>query len=354
MQQNFEAISKSVKNNPEALAAIWSSSLGLLGSGIEAIGLGIHLTHPTRPAIGNGLTISAGTRIAIYGAGIAALAGIMDSALYAFAANRTYKQADTLAAVGYAFALGASAGAVFSGTAALFISALSSFLLGISAAASLAAFAFGFWAKNNESTLLETWARHCRWGLPSDKRLWLSPTAYDEMIGALNAAALGVESKVSINIRFSQQLQTNASSPSAVFINDGANIPAEFVLSYIMRLPYFTPNKSRYHWLLNLHRAGVNAESASLNWEHPNPIPKSNLRSASNKIFSTSEQPKPIMHYDSEAQVLLIHGDIPLREQHNLHAVELVLSYWPDALDESAAAVITIKENRFSKKDALE
>ncbi|RCL20336.1 hypothetical protein C6A77_25065, partial [Pseudomonas sp. AFG_SD02_1510_Pfu_092] len=80
--RNYRALQETHPNNPEALAAIWSSSLGLLGVSVEAAGMVVALIRPEIPWPGTVTTGSLGSRLARYGGAISALAGVMDAAQY--------------------------------------------------------------------------------------------------------------------------------------------------------------------------------------------------------------------------------------------------------------------------------
>ncbi|MFK0312453.1 hypothetical protein ACIQUF_14540, partial [Pseudomonas sp. NPDC090233] len=81
--RNFGALQKTSPNDPEALAAIWSSTLGLLGAGIEATGLAVQLLRPENTLPGRLPAASLGRAIAKFGGVISALSGAMDTFQYA-------------------------------------------------------------------------------------------------------------------------------------------------------------------------------------------------------------------------------------------------------------------------------
>ncbi|MDM3888140.1 hypothetical protein QSV36_21435, partial [Pseudomonas sp. BCRC 81390] len=65
--RNYRALQETHQHNPEALAAIWSSSLGLLGVGVEVAGGVVAVVRPKIPWPGTVTEASLGKNLARYG-----------------------------------------------------------------------------------------------------------------------------------------------------------------------------------------------------------------------------------------------------------------------------------------------
>nr|WP_225778516.1 T6SS effector BTH_I2691 family protein [Pseudomonas sp. Marseille-Q3773] len=351
--RNYRALQETHQNNPEALAAIWSSSLGLLGASVESAGLVVAVVRPKIPWPGMVTTISLGTGIARFGSGIAALAGVMDGAQYTYASSRSEQIGDTPAAQLYRFASATSYGAAAFGVLAAFGYGALLGPVGISIMLGVAAYVLATAAKRRESSAMELWARNCRWGLPRSFRQWEADTDMDTAIAALNAAIVGLEAEVSIQIQFDFSHAIHREAEATVSISDGNAVPASFRLNYLIRIPNFNQHLSHYQWSLRLHRGGRHCEIVELSADNSSPVKLNAENKEPIDLFLSMSDMQPVIKLDARTEDLNIQGSLPLSDHHTIQAFEFNLSYWPDRHDPTAYAQVSVKENdiRASKDD---
>ena len=351
--KNYRALQATHQDNPEALAAIWSSSLGLLGASVEVAGLAVAVIRPKIPWPGTVTTTSLGTGIARYGAGIAGIAGMMDGAQYLFASLRTHKRGDLTSADGYRTA-GIMAGAsAIAGVLGAFGPATLFGPIGIAIIPGLAAYAIASEAKQNESSPTELWARQSRWGLSEDNRLWTEAKHLDTAIGALNAAAIGVQAEISIRTQFTNHTNMQTSEPKGMIIGNDPAIPAEYTLNYYFLLPKYAEGTSRHEWHLSIHRTGAQREIITVSGDS---TPTNQLQISLPKgkgVFAHIDNPQPLVRFNNKNSTLTIQGTLPLLVDHHINAIEFSLRYWPDKQDELGHAHVTITENYMHSLEPL-
>jgi len=257
LRRNYRALQQTHQHNPEAQAAVWSSSLGVLGASVEAAGLVVAQVFARTQRPGQILTAGLGISIARYGGGIAAMAGVMDAVQYWNAGLRTGREGDESANFFYNRA---AAAAGFSASAGIF-SALSAssplIVIGISVLLGLAAYTLATKAKNLESSLLELWARHSRWGMPEGHRRWIDERDIDNAVSAFNAAVIGLYAHVSIETRFQSSHTAKTPYLAETMLNDGNAVAAGFYLDVDLSLPKPTSELTEYEWYLVIIPARV-------------------------------------------------------------------------------------------------
>ncbi|MBF8671107.1 hypothetical protein IR012_07545, partial [Pseudomonas putida] len=350
--KNYRALQETHQNNPEALAAIWSSSLGLLGGSVEAAGLVVTLVRPKIPWPGTVTEASLGKNLARYGGAITALAGVMDVTQYVNARVRANRQGDESASNKYALAAAFSAVSVFSGVySALFASSLLT-PLGVAITFGLAAYTLAMGAKNQESSLLELWSRHSRWGIPEAQRRWVNSRDLDTSIGALNAAAQGITAYISIETRLQLSQSVHTQDQTGTLLSDGAAVATGFVLDLHITLPNFSANGA-YKWQLTVYPAGIDRHPFHLYCNSSRPrIIEYNPEETKN-TFANPEGASDSLQLKTINKTLHINNTIPLTEHHNAKAIELTLTYWPNKYDQSLYAMIISKENKLSSLRSL-
>lgn len=343
--------------SPEALAAVWSSSIGVMGVGVEIVGIGTRILRPglttTVQAAGQVETILVGARIAQYGGAIAAIAGVLDGVQYAFAADRTAKQGDAAAAKGYTTA---SAIAVISGGigvgAALATQTILLGPLGIALVLGLTAWAIASWARKSESSPLELWARHSLWGLPAKHRLWRGEPDFDSAVGALNAAVLGVTAELAVETRFDWYGDTVDASQGFV-VWDGNSVPVANYIVYRVSLPGYDISASRYQWTLIAYRPGeVNGQVLASGQSDGVPaitLPPTDLK----KVDYYPKTTVPKIDLDTNSKMLIINGAIALHMINSINAISLEVYFWPDKNDNLGCARLMIREDKMSSMESM-
>ncbi|MFJ3461525.1 T6SS effector BTH_I2691 family protein [Achromobacter spanius] len=318
----------------EALAAVWSSSIGVLGAGVEVAGVSIRALRPdmtvTMQIGGRPQTVLLGARIANYGGAISSVANILDGLEYHFSAERAASTGDAQAALIYKFAAAASMIAVVPGVyGAVFGGSLLG-PVGLAVVLGLIAYGLKQLARKQESSALEKWTRRTLWGVPHRQRRWKTMADMDSAIGELNAAVLGVTADISINFRLERASDIEASGEAYASNGDAVSIPMGVFLDYSISLPGYSPDSSRHTYAVTVYRQGIEGEI----------IASSGDAVDSNK---SSESPvgrdynpkttKPIVYLDKHSAALMVNGAIALNPNHEITAIKLELSYWPDSSD---------------------
>ncbi|WP_406819365.1 T6SS effector BTH_I2691 family protein [Pseudomonas sp. KnCO4] len=351
--RNYRALQETHQNNPEALAAIWSSSLGVLGVGVEVAGGVVAVVRPKIPWPGTVTEATLGKNLARYGGAITALAGVMDAAQYVNAHVRADRQGDSSSGHKYAQAAAFAAVSAFSGIySALFASSLLG-PLGVAIIFGLAAYALAMDAKSQESSLLELWSRHSRWGIPETHRRWVDSRDLDTSIGALHAAALGIMAKTSIETRFQISQNAHIQEQTGTLIGDGSAVAAGFVLDLHISLPNFNPEDAHFKWQLTVYPAGLARQPFHL---YSNSSRPKIIEYTPEETTNTFANPKVIndqLQLKTTHKTLHISNSIPLLENHNAKSIELTLTYWPNKNDQSLYAKVTAKENNLSSLRSL-
>ncbi|WEK32691.1 MAG: hypothetical protein P0Y58_11010 [Candidatus Pseudomonas phytovorans] len=346
--KNYRALQETHQHDPEALAAIWSSSFGLLGVGLEAAGLAVKFLSPKIPWSGMVTTTSLGSSLARYGGAITALASAMDAAQYVNALARTDRQGDRASSYRYMVAAGAATFSAGSGVyAALFANTLLG-PLGIAIILGLAAYTLAMDAKNQESSLLELWSRHSRWGTPEEHRRWIKPQDLDASIGALNAAALGIQALTSIETRFQSSQTAQIPYQTGALISDGDAVAAGFYLDLHISLPNFNAEVAQYQWHLTIVPSGLNGLPSILAGNSSVPGKIEYTPGDTKSIYADPERLSGYIHSKTTDNTLHISGSLPLLENHSIECIELTLTYWPDSHDQSGYAKVSTRENKMS------
>ena len=324
-------------DHDEAVAAVLSASVGVMGAGVEIVGGVIQTFRPDLKVMirtaGEVVPVELGGRILQFGGAIVSMASAVEGVQYAFAAGRTSRAGDQGAATIYRFAAGAAAGSAVAG----FVGSLggAAFLLGPLALAvvfGFVAFGLAVWAKKLESDPLELWARHSLWGLPVEHRRWLESHEMDTAIGALNAALLGLIAQLEVV----HQIQTQGKE----VLGTGGFIDYKIVL------PGYDAEASHYEWALWAYRPGevpgqIIAGGRSDGTNDPLPAPAS-WKQPSYVPATTA----PVIQHDAESKTLEIRGSIAFSGKLDFHALELEVSFWPDKSDGSGVARLIVKEDK--------
>ncbi|MFJ4154848.1 T6SS effector BTH_I2691 family protein [Pseudomonas sp. NPDC089752] len=341
----------------EAMMALYGSSVGILGGGIELFGL----LMPHKKTIPNNVSI--GRTVARAGAIVSAVAGIFDISQALAAKRRSLVSGDENAHKLYRRAvISATFGTGSAFAAVLFPTLLGP--LGLAIVFGLATFALMRSASLNESTPLEQWARRCYFGIANEHPSihWNSPNHADIALSELNACTLGLTSQITF--------QTNrANHSSSSKIGGLVNIETNTTLKFKLELPLYSESRSSYHYTLVIHRAGdgsgpcYSGGEVIINIEHA--APNFETRALSHSSLTPSQSPRipdykpetikiiekthsPASSGDS-SHIKVIIGSVELNSQlgrHNILSASLVVAYWPDRNIPNAAAEIMIQEEK--------
>ncbi|SUD77741.1 T6SS effector BTH_I2691 family protein [Pseudomonas putida] len=341
LRRNYRALQQTHQHNPEAQAAVWSSSLGVLGASVEAAGLVVAQVFARTQRPGQILTAGLGISIARYGGGIAAMAGVMDAVQYWNAGLRTGREGDESANFLYKGAAWVSVASAGFGIAFLGASLIA---LGFIVFLGLAAYTLATIANNHESSLLELWARHSRWGKPEGHRRWIDEQDLSNAVSAFNAAVIGLHAYVSIRTRF--QSSHTAQTPHSVgaLLNDGNSVATGFYLDVDLRLPSATSELTKYEWHLAIIPAGVDRQRCTAAYSSDTGKIE-HIPSDLGGVLADLGSLEKYFTLKSLDRTIHITGSLPLLDNHNIEKVELTLAYWPNRNDKSSHAKVVIIEN---------
>jgi len=243
LAKSLKAADEKIGNtSSEAMMALYGASLGIIGGGIELVGLLI----PQRLGAGPGYNL--GRTIAKAGIAINAAASFFDVLRTGIAIRRSYRAGDDAAAWWYR----AAGVAGFFSPASSILAITTPYLLGplgLAIVLGLMAYTFEKKASKAESTPLETWTRRCYFGKADEKPRvhWQLPSQADIAFSQLNSVILGLD----LGLKFeSSRLDPGIGSKIGGLVQTDINI----VLKLRLTLPKFIEETSAYHWVLILHR----------------------------------------------------------------------------------------------------
>ena len=253
MGKNLEAARQAIGDRSiEAEAALAGSALGVIGGGIELIGIALETGIEGAKAsslitsssvIASRLAFLADRSIRVGGLMLAST-GFYDAAQSLFAAGRASKRGDEQARNTYGLSAGLSAGgSLVGGYAALFRVTSLFGPFGVAIILSLAAYYLYKLAEQMESSPLELWAKRSFFGVADEKPPihWGSADQALVAIGELNAITIGINASVEYRI------EHLGFSPG--------NIPIERPYwLYRITIPYFESKRSAYKWAFIVRR----------------------------------------------------------------------------------------------------
>lgn len=364
LKKNIKAAEEAIGDKSlEARLALYGTSLGLLGGGVELVGIALEGGAKRVQKVG-GLSpqgvsaaskaATAGQILARAGATIAAVVGFYDATRAGVATKRARNGGDKPAALAYSVAtVLSSVGAVLSVWAAASVTSTLLGPLGIAILLGLTGYGFYKWAEGEESTPLERWARRCYFGVANEtfKIHWDTPDQAHTALAELNAATSGIEAAVSFRERMAGMNSPHFGGPLG---SVGTRV-VEQLLEYRIVLPLYDENRSAYRWSLTVHRhadgtpgyytGGEVIAEGDLN--PPSiPTPASERRATSaaptlpKKPDYRADTTTPQTHTRT-AKLMngrAIHAKeirgtivlLPDTRRHNIEGATLSLTYWPD------------------------
>jgi hypothetical protein len=374
-KRNFQAAAEVIGDkSSEATVALYGSAMGVVGGGVEVLGLtmakGAKALEASNMLAARGMgdaraVAAVGTMLARLGALMGAAMGFYDAVQAGMAAGRTGRNGDSFAKNLYLsstmlFGVGAFNGVI----ASVYLSTALMGPLGIAIVFGLAGYVSFKLAEGKESTPLELWATRSFFGFHNESPPvhWTDPDDALAAIAQLNAITLGVDAGVNFRLCLGT---TEHSSPVAAM--GTADTPMfERTLDYGLVLPHFDSAKSAYSWALVIHRhhdhrggqytSGETIANASVS------PPFSTLGIERQKVFATD---KPSGRGDylplspALAKIKLVDrsdgGFLPVMEINGafilpetggadrIEAATLFLTYWPDVTDAEAYAEIEVR-----------
>lgn len=335
LRKSVEAVDATLgAKHEEAVLAVYSASIGVLGGSIEVVGLTMkgsaeHARKVLGAPVSGNAAISriadAGKTLARFGGVLAAVSGFVDALASIRAARRVDasgggKPEDAYYAAAALFTLSAAfAGyAAFVGTTAILSSAFVVGSVGWAIIFGIAAYLALKHGEEAESTPLERWAYYSDFGFAGAHRFPDANTA----VSALNAAALGVDAYVKL----------------------GSN------LEYQIVLPQYDSARAGYNWRLSVRRYSGDENLAS--GGHPiSASPAFEKVVSEKRLDYLTETVTPVIRERKitapdgvETCFLIIDGDIKLKRNHDIDEVRLSLEYFPNIQDLEVVAVVEVWE----------
>ncbi|PVZ12413.1 MULTISPECIES: T6SS effector BTH_I2691 family protein [unclassified Pseudomonas] len=321
--RNYSALQGvSGPEHAEAVAAVGSATLGVIGMGVEAVGGALKVAGSVWGGSTHGV-LRASEKIISSGGFLASLSGAIDSVQYFIGYSRTSKKGDVKASHAY-FAAGLAAGvssAILASYAlgfAIVLFPLASGLILI-----LVAYALYWTARKNESTSLEQWVRRCNWGLPAQERQWQVPLDMDSMINELHVALVGASAELSVTTDIARYRQ-NGFVP---LIGGGPTTLPVSYLVYSITLPNFKIGVSRCRWeiyTLSKNNANRNSIFRSDSAQDDTVKKQVDRECALNNLRVEDVQ-------DGKGRIIRkIFGCLEFDFRFETGSVEIVIDYWVD------------------------
>ncbi|HFT8622566.1 TPA: T6SS effector BTH_I2691 family protein [Pseudomonas aeruginosa] len=344
----------------EAVLALYSASVGVLGGSIEAIGLVMRNGAKTAqdvlslPQSGVGTVskvVESGKVLARFGAILGAASGLIDAIASATAASRTSAAGDIKArnwylgaTAFYSISAGFAMYAAFSGSTAILSASWVLGPVGWAILLGLAGYMLWKFAEEEESSPLERWALYSHFGDANDKLKW--PDA-NTAVAALNAAVMGVDGRV----KFSSTVRA-ATYPSFASGMGGmsAGLMYQPLLEYQVVLPNYDASRAGFSWKLKVRRYLGTEILASGN--HQLTVAPSKSRSKRRKRLDYDPETtkatvteRTITAADgNKTNFLIAEGTVDLKIGHDITEAKIEIEYLPNIDDPEMLARIELTD----------
>lgn len=355
--KNLEKAEETIgPKSDEAMLALYGTSFGVLGGGLEALGIAASIKANSNSLVAPGKVV---IRV---GATISALGGLFDTIQASLAMKRSYENGDIQANKSYQYAALSSA----IGTISAILSVSNPVLfgaLGWAVVLGLVAYGFNKNAAQNESTALEQWVRRCFFGMANETPIihWNSPEYADIAFVELNAATLDLSGTIAFR---SEHVHPSKSSKIGGLIN----IEKPRRLRFRVSIPRFTEANSSYQITLLFHRHGdgeaPNQTGGELIMNKNFFVPSRATRTSNSTNLSASFPPKIPDYKSGSVTFEEIRNSHPLGADANARefigsveltpyigapsilAASLFICYWPDrGLPDSYAELVIQERN---------
>jgi len=341
----------------EAVLAVYSASLGVLGGSIEAAGIAMNGSAEQArkvlraPAAGSGAIsriANAGTALSRLGGILGAFSGFIDAIASWKAAGRAAAAGGVSAQKSYfkAFALytfGAviTSYAVYAGSTAILSSVWILGPVGWAILAGVLAYVFWKYGEEDESSPLERWSYYSYFGMAKNHKFADANSA----VAALNAAVIGVD----VYLAFDWEVRLTHYEGMAAAMGGMDAGPAVIPrLKYRIVLPRFESSRAAYRWQLSVKR--YSGEQVLASGGQPNGVPKSDEMSTRLRrldYLPESTHPtiteKEITAADgNKTNFLIIEGNIELSIVNDMDAAKVLVDYFPHDYDPEMMAQMEI------------
>ena len=355
LRKSVEAVDATFgAKHEEAVLAVYSASIGVLGGIFEVVGLALKGSAEQArkvlraPATGSGAIsriANAGKALARFGALLSAVSGFVD-AIASFKSARNARDLGGRPEVGYYTAAafyGASAAAsgyaIYASSAAILSSTWVLGPVGWAILFGLIAYIAERIGEEAESSPLERWVYCSHFGKSDSGKFTDASTA----VAALNAAVLGIDAHVIFDSEIRLVHYEGLAAAMGGMEAGPAVIPR---LKYRIVLPRYDSVRAAYSWKLQVNRYRGDEVLASGNYPHDaakkeevilpcNPLdyrPDSTIPTVKEKLLTLADE--------SKSSFLVIEGDIELSVGHDIDVAVISVEYLPNVIDPEMIAKV--------------
>ncbi|WP_430795131.1 hypothetical protein, partial [Achromobacter mucicolens] len=343
----------------EAVLAVYSASIGVLGGSIEVVGLTMKgsaeqalkvlRAHASSVGVISKLA-DAGNALARFGGILGAVSGVVEAISALVAAGRAGAAGGKSARYWYVVAAGLSAASA--GLSVYAISVASTTILsatwvlgpvGWAILAGISAFLVLQLGAEAESSPLECWAFRSHFGQSRRNKFADANTA----VCALNAAVLGVDAQVV----FGSIVRADYyEGKAATMWGAEAGLTVIPQLQYQMVMPRYDAAIVAFRWQLIVKR--YSGEQVMASGMHPPGDPQLSERSAPLQLLdyvpesnaSTSREHTVTAVGGEKETFLIVEGSIELKVGHDIDEARIILEYLPNIHDSEMIAIVDVSE----------
>ncbi|CAB3710467.1 hypothetical protein LMG26690_03173 [Achromobacter animicus] len=360
LRKSVEAVDATFgAKHEEAVLAVYSASIGVLGGSIEVAGMTMRASAEQARKVLRAHASSvgaisqladAGKALARFGGILGAVSGAFDAVAALAAAGRAGDAGGKSARSWYFGAAGLSVTSAGFAVYALY-SASTTILsatwvlgpVGWAILAGISAFVFLQLGGEAESSPLERWAYRSHFGLSESDKFDDANSA----VSALNAAVLGVDAQVV----FGSIVRAVHYEGKAAAMGGAEGGPAVIPkLQYQIVMPRYDVSRVAFKWRLIVKRysgeqimaSGMHPLGDPKSSEHSIPlqrldyVPESNAPTSRERTVTAVEEGKETF--------LIVEGSIELKVSHDIDEARIVLEYLPNIHDSEMIAIVDVSE----------
>ncbi|WP_286938151.1 hypothetical protein, partial [Achromobacter sp. UBA4530] len=360
LRKSVEAVDATFgAKHEEAVLAVYSASIGVLGGSIEVAGMTMRASAEQARKVLRAHASSvgaisqladAGKALARFGGILGAVSGAVDAVAALAAAGRAGDAGGKSARSWYFGAAGLSVTSAGFAVYALY-SASTTILsatwvlgpVGWAILAGISAFVFLQLGGEAESSPLERWAYRSHFGLSESDKFDDANSA----VSALNAAVLGVDAQVV----FGSIVRAVHYEGKAAAMGGAEGGPAVIPqLQYQIVMPRYDVSRVAFKWRLIVKRysgeqimaSGMHPLGDPKASEHSIPlqrlvyVPESNAPTSRERTVTAVEEGKETF--------LIVEGSIELKVSHDIDEARIVLEYLPNIHDSEMIAIVDVSE----------
>ncbi len=360
LRKSVEAVDATFgAKHEEAVLAVYSASIGVLGGSIEVAGMTMRASAEQARKVLRAHASSvgaisqladAGKALARFGGILGAVSGAVDAVAALAAAGRAGDAGGKSARSWYFGAAGLSVTSAGFAVYALY-SASTTILsatwvlgpVGWAILAGISAFVFLQLGGEAESSPLELWAYRSYFGLSESDKFDDANSA----VSALNAAVLGVDAQVV----FGSIVRAVHYEGKAAAMGGAEGGPAVIPqLQYQIVMPRYDVSRVAFKWRLIVKRysgeqimaSGMHPLGDLKSSEHSIPlqrldyVPESNAPTSRERTVTAVEEGKETF--------LIVEGSIELKVSHDIDEARIVLEYLPNIHDSEMIAIVDVSE----------